>query len=178
MSCDLLPTTTPGPHHQGSVLDVLDGGWDMMIAHPPCTYLTVSGLHWNKRNPGRALLTEEALQFVQQLFAAPIPKIALENPVSCISSRIRKPNQIIQPYEFGADASKRTCFWLKGLPPLAKDPQARITGRLVSHNGKPVERWSNQTDSGQNRLGPSADRWALRSITYPGIAAAMASQWG
>jgi hypothetical protein len=178
MSCDLLPTTKPGPHYQGDVTDVLGDGWDMMIAHPPCTYLTVSGLHWNKRNPERAQKTEDGLAFVRLLLDAPIPKIALENPVSCISSRIRKPDQIIQPYEFGEDASKKTCLWLKGLPPLEIDPDKRLPGRLVPHNGKTVERWGNQTDSGQNRLGPSEDRWALRSLTYPGIAEAFASQWG
>jgi len=120
MSCDLLPTEAPGPHYEGDVLDILGDGWDLMVAHPPCTYLTSSGLHWNKRVPGRAELTEQALAFVLTLLNAPIPKIALENPVGCISSRIRKPDQIIQPYEFGADASKKTCLWLKGLPPAAR----------------------------------------------------------
>ena len=172
ISCDLLPSETPGRHYQGDVRDLLNGGYDMMIAHPPCTYLAVSGLHWNKRRPGRAELTEEALRFVEELLSAPIPKIALENPVGCISSRIRKPDQIIQPYDFGHDASKRTCLWLRGLAPLR--PTARVAGRMVGG----VERWSNQTDSGQNRLPPSEDRWALRSLTYPGIAQAMAEQWG
>jgi len=189
-SADLLPAADRSPYHfQGDVLDVIGGGivssthsnpyhWDLMIAHPPCTYLTVSGLHWNKRDPERAKKTEAGLEFVRRLLSAPITRIALENPVSCISSRIRKPDQTIQPYEFGADASKRTCLWLKGLPPLRKDPANRVAGRWVQHNGRAVERWANQTDSGQNRLAPSADRWALRSITYPGIAEAMAEQWG
>jgi hypothetical protein len=145
-----------------------------MIAHPPCTYLTVSGLHWNKKNPYRAAQTELALSFVQELMDAPIDKICIENPVSCISSRIRKPDQIIQPYEFGHDASKKTCLWLKNLQPLRIDPALRWPGRWV--NGK--ERWSNQTDSGQNKLGPSEDRWKLRSVTYAGIARAMAETWG
>lgn len=178
LSCDLLPSLKPGPHYQGDVKDVLYDGWDLMIAHPPCTYLTVSGLHWNKRNPERAAKTEEGLEFVRLLMDAPIPKIAIENPVSCISSRIRKPDQIIQPYQFGHDASKKTCLWLKGLPPLPLDPALRFPGRMVLNNGKMVERWSNQTDSGQNRLGPSEDRWAIRSLTYQGIANAMASTWG
>lgn len=178
VSCDLLPSEREGPHYQGNVLDILDDGWDLMVAHPPCTYLTVSGLHWNKGDPERAAKTEEALAFVRQLLDAPIERIALENPVSCISSRIRKPNQIIQPYEFGADASKRTCLWLKNIEPLPIDPALRVRGRMVEWNGKMVERWANQTDSGQNRLGPSADRWAKRSITYPGIATAMAASWG
>lgn len=178
-SADLLPAADGSPYHiQGDVLNVIGNDWDLMIAHPPCTYLTVSGLHWNKRDPERAQKTEAGLEFVRQLLSAPIPRIALENPVSCISSRIRKPDQTIQPYEFGADASKRTCLWLKNLPPLRKDPAKRVAGRWVHHNGRAVERWSNQTDSGQNRLPPSADRWALRSITYLGIAEAMAEQWG
>lgn len=178
MSCDLLPTESDGPHYQGNVLDILADGWDLMVAHPPCTYLTVAGLHRNKNNPQRQAETEAALDFVRLLIAAPIPRKAIENPVSCISSRIRKPDQIVQPYEFGEDASKRTCLWLEGLPRLTTDPALRFPGRMVEHNGKRVERWSNQTDSGQNRLGPSDDRWKLRSYTYPGIAAAMAEAWG
>lgn len=181
MSCDLLPSERPGPHYQGDVRDVLADGWDLMVCHPPCTYLTVAGLHWNKRDPARAIKTEEALAFVRLLLDAPIPRIALENPVSCISSRIRKPDQIIQPYEFGADASKATCLWLKGLPRLSIDPANRACGRQVEWprgSGRIFERWSNQTDSGQNRLPPGPDRWKDRSRTYPGIAAAMAAQWG
>jgi hypothetical protein len=173
LSCDLLPSESPiGDHYQGNVLDILDHGWDLMIAHPPCTYLCSSGLHWNKRTPGRAAKTEEALEFVQLLMDAPIPKIALENPIGCISTRIRKPDQTIQPYQFGDDASKATCLWLKGLPPLR--PTQFVEPRIV--NGKP--RWANQTDSGQNRLPPSADRWKIRSETYVGIAEAMVAQWG
>ena len=143
-----------------------------MIAPPPCTYLCSSGIHWNKRRPERAAQTEDALEFVRELLAAPIERIALENPVGVISSRIRKPTQIIQPYQFGHDASKQTALWLKGLHPLR--PTSFVEPRVV--DGKP--RWANQTDSGQNRLPPSADRWALRSATYAGIAAAMAAQWG
>lgn len=169
MSCDLLPSDTPGPHYCGDVRDVIDIGWDLMIAHPPCTYLAVSGLHWNKRRPERAKLTEEALDFVRLLLDAPIPRIALENPVGCISSRIRKPDQIIQPWQFGHDASKATCLWLKGLP-LLQHTEVLPGGRQA--------RRANQTASGQNKLPPSADRWKLRSLTYPGIAKAMAEQWG
>jgi hypothetical protein len=143
--------------------------WDLMIAHPPCTYLSVSGLHWNGRVPGRAEKTEEALDFVRLLMNSPIDQIAIENPVSCISSRIRKPDQIIQPWYFGEDASKKTCLWLKNLPPLVE------TDRLPGDN---KTRRSNQTPSGQNKLGPSPDRWKERSKTYQGIADAMASQWG
>ena len=172
MSCDLLPTDAPGPHYQGDVMDIIGDGWDLMVAHPPCTYLSVSGMHWTTRGLRDPQLTEDALEFVRQLMAAPIPRIAIENPVSVISSRIRKPDQIITPYQFGHDASKKTCLWLKGLPLLR--PTQFIEPRIV--NGKP--RWGNQTDSGQNKLPPSADRWKIRSETYTGIANAMADQWG
>jgi hypothetical protein len=170
MSCDLLPTDTPGHHYQGDVRDVLGDGWDLMICHPPCTYLSVSGIHWNDRGRGWEE-TDKALAFVKQLLDADIKHIALENPVSIISSRIRKPDQIIQPYHFGHDASKATCLWLKNLPKLL--PTNEISPRIV--NGKP--RWANQTDGGQNKLGPSDDRWKIRSTTYKGIAKAMAEQW-
>ncbi len=173
MSCDFLPSEDNSPHHyQGDIRDLLNEYWDLMIAHPPCTFLAVSGLHWNKRIPGRAEKTEEALDFVRLLMGADIGKIAIENPISCISSRIRKPDQIIQPWQFGDDASKSTCLWLKGVPPLT--PTRRVEPRMVA--GKP--RWGNQTDSGQNNLGPSEDRWKERSRTFQGIASAMADQWG
>lgn len=175
-SCDLLDTEIPGPHYKGNVLDIIANGWDLMIAHPPCTYLCSSGLHWNKRTPGRAALTTEALEFVRRLLAAPIARIALENPVGCISTQIRKYDQVLQPYEFGDDASKKTCIWLKGLKRLT--PTKRVPGRIVTYYGKTVERWANQTDSGQNKLGPSETRGLERSRTYQGIANAMASQWG
>ena len=170
MSCDILPTDIPGNHYQGDVRDVLDQGWDLMICHPPCTYLSVSGIHWNNRGRGWEE-TDKALDFVKLLLSADIPHIALENPVSIISSRIRKPDQIIQPYHFGHDASKSTCLWLKNLPKLL--PTEPVPPRIV--NGKP--RWGNQTDGGQNKLAPSEDRWKLRSTTYKGIAQAMANQW-
>lgn len=171
-SCDLLPSESPlGDHYQGDVMDIIDHGWDLMIAHPPCTFLCASGLHWNKRRPERAQQTEDALDFVRQLLDAPIARIALENPIGCISTRIKKPDQTIQPWQFGHDASKATCLWLKGLPLLTATNQ--IAPRLV--NGR--KRWGNQTDSGQNKLPPSADRWKIRSETYKGIADAMANQW-
>ena len=172
MSCDMLPTEQPGPHYQGDVMDILCDGWDMLIGHPPCTYLSVSGMHWTTRGMRDPQLTEDALAFARLLMDAPIARIAIENPVSIISSRIRKPDQIIQPYEFGHDASKKTCLWLKNLPLLR--PTEYVEPRIV--NGKP--RWANQTDSGQNKLPPSADRWRMRSKTYQGIADAMAEQWG
>ena len=151
--------------------DILSDGFDLMIAHPHCTYLCASGIHWNNRGRGWKE-TEKALEFFKLLLTAPIPKIAIENPVGIVSSRIRKPDQIIQPHWFGEDASKATCLWLKDLQKLT--PTGYVKPRRV--NGKP--RWGNQTDSGQNRIAPSSDRWKERSRTYPGIAAAMAAQWG
>lgn len=172
VSCDLLPTDEPGPHYQGDVFDILNDGWDLMIAHPPCTYLCSSGLHWNKRQPEREQKTADALAFVAALMYAPIARIAIENPIGRIGTAFRKADQIIQPYQFGHDASKQTALWLWGLPLLT--PTQLVEPRIV--NGKP--RWANQTDSGQNRLSPSPDRWKIRSTTYQGIADAMAQQWG
>lgn len=166
ISCDLEPTETPGPHYLGDVRNLLHGWYDLVIAHPPCTYLASSGLHWNKRVPGRAQLTEDALDFVRLLLNAKSPHIALENPVGCISTRIRKPDQIIQPWQFGEDASKATCLWLVGLPPLQPT------------NVIEKARYVNQTPSGQNKLGLSPTRAKDRSRTYVGIANAMAQQWG
>lgn len=173
-SCDLLPSEIKGPHIQDDVLKIINQGWDLMIAHPPCTYLSVSGIHWNKRIPGRQEKTDEALEFVKKLLNAPIEKIALENPVSIISTHIRKPDQIIQPYCFGIPESKQTCLWLKNLPLLK--PTNILTANSFQKNGKP--RWNNMTPTGQNKLGPSEDRWKIRSRTYPEIAEAFASQWG
>jgi hypothetical protein len=172
MSCDLLPTDVSGPHYNGDVRDILNEGWDLMIAHPPCDYLCASGMHWTTRGKRDPQLTEDALDFVRLLMQAPIPRIAIENSIGCISTRIKKPDQIIQPWQFGHDASKATCLWLKGLPKMT--PTNIVAPRIV--NGK--KRWGNQTDSGQNRLPPSADRWKIRSETYAGVAKAMAEQWG
>ena len=169
-SCDLLPSESSlGDHYQCNVMDIIDHGWDLMVAHPPCTYLSVSGMHWTTRGLRDPKLTEDALDFVKLLMDAPIERIAIENPVSIISSRIRKPDQIIQPWWFGHDASKKTCLWLKNLPLLTP------TNMLKGDN---KTRRANQTASGQNKLPPSADRWKLRSMTYTGIADAMAQQWG
>ena len=172
ISCDLLPTDVVGPHYQGDVMDIINDGWDLMIAHPPCTYLSVSGIHWTTRGLRDPKLTEDALDFVKQLMDAPINRICIENPVSIISSRLKKPDQSVNPYHFGHDASKKTCLWLKNLPLLT--PTDFIEPRIV--HGK--KRWGNQTDSGQNKLPPSKDRWKIRSATYQGIANAMATQWG
>jgi len=176
-SCDLEPADDGSVFHfQGDVRNYLDDDWELLIAHPPCTYLSASGLHWNKRRPGRSEQTEAAVEFALALWNAPVKRVALENPIGLLSTRIRPPDQIIQPYQFGDDASKATCLWLSGLPLLR--PTKRLEGRWVLYKGKYVERWANQTDSGQNRLPPSEDRARLRSETYPGISAAMAEQWG
>jgi site-specific DNA-cytosine methylase len=166
ISCDLLPTDAPGPHYQGDVRDIIEDGFDLMVAHPPCTHLAVSGARWFK---DKQVEQAEALNFVRLLLSAPIGKIALENPISIISSRIRKPNQIIQPWQFGHPESKSTCLWLKNLPKLTSTCVLPLPAS---------GRWSNQTPSGQNKLGPSPDRWKERSKTYHGIAEAMAQQWG
>ena len=166
ISCDLLPTDAPGPHYQGDVRDIIEDGFDLMVAHPPCTHLAVSGARWFK---DKQVEQAEALDFVRLLLSAPIGKIALENPISIISSRIRKPNQIIQPWQFGHSESKSTCLWLKNLPKLTSTCVLPLPAS---------GRWSNQTPSGQNKLGPSPDRWKERSKTYHGIAEAMAQQWG
>jgi len=186
MSCDIEPTEAPGPHYQGDVRDVLCAPWDILIAHPECTYLSGSGWHWVTRGrieaDGRPRIehVKEALAFARMFIDGPetahIPKRAVENPVGRLSTLVRKPDQIIQPYDFGDDASKATCLWLHGLRPLVLT--GRFPGRRVMWKGKEVERWSNQTDSGQNVLGPSTDRQRERSKTYAGIGAAMADQWG
>jgi hypothetical protein len=155
-SCDLLPSETPGNHIQGDVLKVLDQGWDLMIAHPPCTHLAVSGSRWFKYKQREQA---EALDFVHALMAAPPPRIAIENPISVISSKIRKPDQIIQPWQFGHGETKATCLWLKNLPKLT--PTEIVEGR----------------EARIHKLPPSPDRWKERSKTYQGIADAMASQW-
>lgn len=156
MSCDILPSERPGWHYEGDVRDVLDDGWDLMVAHPPCTYLAVSGARWFKDRPQQQA---DALAFVRLLLDAPIPRIALENPISVISSAIRKPDQIIQPWQFGHGETKATCLWLKGLPPL-------VPTNIVPEREPRV-----------HRMAPGPDRWRERSRSFPGIAAAMADQW-
>ena len=157
MSCDLLPTDAEGPHYQGDVRDILGDGWDLMIAHPPCTHLCVSGARWFA---SKVKEQADALAFVACLLNAPIPRICLENPVSVISTRIRKPDQTIQPWQFGHGETKATCLWLVGLPRLR--PTEIVAGR----------------DDRIHRLPPTPDRWKIRSQTYAGIAEAMADQWG
>lgn len=159
MSCDLLPTDAPGPHYQGDVRDVLDYPWDLMIAHPPCTDLSVSGArHFeSKRLIGRQ---QAGASFFMMLAKSDIPRIAIENPVCIMSSLYRKPDQIIQPWQFGHGETKATCLWLKNLPRLT--PTNIVAGRADRIH----------------KLPPSADRWKIRSETYQGIADAMADQWG
>lgn len=173
-SCDLLSADDGSLFHlQMDVMQAIAiGGWDLGIFHPPCTYLCSSGMHWTTRGLRDPQLTEDSLDLVREIMNSGIPKIAIENPIGCISSRIRKPDQIIQPWMFGDDASKATCLWLIGLPNLT--PTKTVEPRIV--NGK--KRWANQCDSGQNKLAPSPDRWKERSKTYQGIANAMADQWG
>jgi len=176
--CDLLPTRDTENaqwHLTGDVLWFAENHYpfDLFICHPECRYLSVSGLHWNTRRPERAQETEKAIQFFIQCACLAIRHKVLENPVGIMSTRWRKPDQIVQPYQFGDDASKATCLWLENMPKLVADPAQRVPGRIV--NGR--ERWANQTDSGQNRLGPSDTRSEQRAQTYPGIARAMAEQY-
>jgi len=192
-SCDILPADDGSEFHiQGDVLEVLDDGWDLIVGHPPCTYLTCSA-EWAYKEPeqinkklspdklygsARRAARDEAANFFLAIVNADCPRIAVENPVGVMSTRYRKPDQIIQPFEYGHNASKKTCLWLKGLPKL--EPTKRVRGREVEWprgSGKMVERFDNQTDSGQNRLPPSADRWKARSETYQGWSDAMADQW-
>jgi len=157
-SCDLLPTEgDQDGHYHGDVFDIIDGPWDLMVAHPPCTHLSVSGARWFK---DKLVEQAEALEFVRRLLDAPIPRIALENPISIISSHIRKPDQIIQPWQFGHGETKATCLWLKGLPKLV--PTNIVEGR----------------EARVHKMAPSPDRWKERSRTFKGIAEAMADQWG
>lgn len=232
LSADFEPADDNSPfHYQGDCFDLInDQAFDLMIAHPPCTYLSVSGMHWTTRGLRDPKLTEEALDFVRRLMEAPIPHIAIENPISVISTRLRKPDQIIQPWWFGDDASKQTCLWLKNLPPLEFQASSVVPPKgwslvqaaadmvececcgepfcpecnnhyadcgcigpteegviykekcgimfATRNNPEPKMIWGNQTESGQNKLPPSKDRWKERSRTYRGIANAMAEQWG
>ncbi len=214
VSCDLEPDlsgdayTAREQHYQGDVFELLRkpwltlpggerycGGWDLLIAHPPCTYLSCSaewaykdGPYHMKCKPGTLLGAERrvaraaAINFFINLSNAPgLPlRVCIENPIGVMRRHYLPPSQKIQPYQFGDDASKATCLWLQELSPLVIDPAKRIPGRIVGTDkrGKPIERWANQTDSGQNRLTPSAERAHLRAVTYKGIAEAMAQQWG
>lgn len=202
ISCDLLPSERPGPHIQGPVENIINGGgYDLMIAHPPCTHLAVSGARYfaQKRADGRQ---QQAIAFFMLLANAPIEKICVENPVCIMSTTWRKPDQTIQPYQFGHQESKATCLWLKNLPRLTptkvcepvwyktppnlwqpdgedyRDKKGKRYSPTHYLTGRAQRRLLNQTPSGQNNLGPSADMAKIRSRTYQGIADAMADQWG
>ncbi len=197
MSCDLLPTERAGPHYQGDVRDVLYDGWDLVVAHPPCQHLAVSGARWfpEKRADGRQ---QKAIKFFMLFADCDAPHVAIENPVSIMSSVWRKPDQYVQPWQFGHPETKKTCLWLKGLPPLqpteivtpewaitadgkehrsAKgkrdNPTHFLTGRNRKLSGEQRRQWERI-----HRMPPGPDSWKNRSRTYPGLAAAMAKQWG
>lgn len=190
-SCDLLDTDVPGQHIKGDCLEAArSGGWDAMIAHPPCTYLTTSGNRWfyhpsdaglpveqrrpHPAYPYRRHHRSDAISFVLALWSMKIRHVAIENPIGVLSTVWRKPDQVIHPYQFGDDASKSTCLWLRGLPLLI--PTSVVPPRITATGAR---RWGNQCDgSGASKLPPSPDRWKLRSKTFSGIAAAMADQWG
>ena len=173
MSCDLLPSERPGPHYQGDVRDVLHLGWDLMIAFPPCTYLAVSGAHWALKRPERVPLREEAIRFVRLLAAAPIARIAIENPISILSTRWRPPTQVIHPHYFGHEASKATCLWLQNLPRLLATD---IVDKGEFYQCKDGSRMAKHTHriSGRDKV----KRAQHASRTFPGVAQAMALQWG
>jgi hypothetical protein len=194
MSCDILPTERPGPHHQGDIFDVLGDDWDMMVAFPPCTHIASSGAaHFAaKRADGRQ---QAGIDFFLALADAPIAKKCIENPVGIMSNLYRKPDQYIQPFEYGHPESKKTCLWLTGLPLLTptdirdpkyytlpdgtvyRDKKGKRYSETHYYSGRMQARWENQTPSGQNKLGPSKDRAKIRGLTYQGIADAMAEQW-
>jgi hypothetical protein len=169
ISCDLLPSVAPGPHHQGDVLPLLEQKWDMVISFPPCTDLACSGAkHFAaKRADGRQ---QRSIEFFMRFADAPQNRLAIENPVGIMSSVWRKPDQIIQPWQFGHEATKTTCLWLKNLPALTPTAIVCKGARHITSGGKSLPAWYN--------LPPSPDRWKIRSATFPGIAAAMATQWG
>ena len=180
MSCDLLPTERPGPHYQGDVRDILNDGWDLMIAHPPCTYLSWAGQRWfdiekyGDKARGRWELRQQAVEFIKVLWDAPIQHIAIENPRGYAHKVWRPADQIIQPYQFGDPEQKTTCLWLKNLPKLQPTKIVEPEAHGIMKTG----RRAGQKIYFAHAISPSADRWKRRSITFPGIANAMAEQWG
>ena len=172
MSCDILPTDSPGPHYQGDVQDILGDNWDLMVAHPPCTYMTNSGVTWLHKDPTRWAKLDDAAAFFKMLLDAPIEKIAVENPIMHKYAKERiggvKQTQVVQPWMFGHTEQKATCLWLKNLPPLV--PTNDVKAEMLQLPDNERQRL--------HYLPPSADRWKLRSTTYMGIAEAMADQWG
>jgi len=179
MSCDLEPTEVPGPHYQGNVMDVIDQNWDLMIAFPPCTYLTLTGNKWFKpefsnRFPTRNQDRKNAIKFFMDLVNLPIPKIAIENPIGVMSSFYRTPDQIIQPWEYGHKTTKATCLWLKGLPMLRPTNIVDKGEVVISKSGNRMSRWYYETSKLPIKGGIRAK---ARSVTFQGIADAMANQW-
>lgn len=181
ISCDLLPSERPGPHYQGDVRDIISNGFDLMIAHPPCTHLAVSGARWfkQKQADGRQ---QEGIDFFMEMINAPIPRIAVENPIGIMSKKYRKPEQVIQPFWFGDSVQKATCLWLKNLPCLK--PTKIVDRGLIyvdprghSHDGAFTLR-AKRAYSPLMLLPRNAERWKIRSTTFQGIADAMAEQWG
>ena len=172
MSCDILPTDVPGPHYQGDVRDVLGGGWDLMVAHPPCTYMTNAGVTWLHKDPTRWAKLDDAAAFFKLLLDAPIKKIAVENPIMHKYAKERiggiKQTQVVQPWMFGHKEQKATCLWLKNLPPLVQTDNVKEAMMALPDNERQRLHY----------LPPSADRWKKRSETFLGIAQAMANQWG
>lgn len=171
-SCDLLPSETPGNHIQGDVLDILNDGWDLMIAHPPCTYLSRAGARWLKVRPERRQLMHESAAFVRALYDAPIPRVAIENPIGALNTLWRYPDQTIQPYQFGHPFSKATCLWLKNLPPLLYTCFVPEHQSLLGSNTGKGRREGQKWQRGVTRSARVASR------TFSGIAGAMAAQWG
>ena len=167
LSCDLLPSDKPGPHYQGDIKDIINDNWDLAVFHPPCTHLAVSGARWFKNKQAEQ---KEALDFVRDLMTAEIPRIAIENPISIISSHIRKPDQIVQPYMFGDPYTKTTCLWLKNLPLLQPTNIVEKGKHHITKSGRSLPEWYN--------IPPCDDRAKLRSKTFEGFARAMAEQWG
>ena len=180
MSCDLLPNETPGPHYQGDIFDVVDDNWDLMIAFPPCTYLTLTGNKWFKpefseRFPTRQQDRKDAIEFFMKLANLPIPKIAIENPIGVMSRIYRKPDQIIQPWQFGFPTTKATCLWLKGLPTLKPTNIVDKGEVVISKSGNRMSKWYYETSKLPLKDGTRAK---ARSVTFQGVADAMADQWG
>lgn len=172
MSCDILPTDVDGPHYQGDVRDIINDGWDLMVAHPPCTYLTNSGVTWLHKDPSRWAKLDEGAAFFKSLLDAPIPRIAVENPIMHKYAKERiggvKQSQVIQPWMFGHMEQKATCLWLKGLPLLKPTKDVKAEMMALPDNERQRLHY----------LPPSEDRWKKRSETFQGIADAMAEQWG
>jgi len=180
MSCDLVPTDVPGPHYEGDVMDIITDNWDLLIAFPPCTYLTLTGNKWFKpefadRFPERHQQRKDAIDFFMKIANMPIPRIAIENPIGIMSSHYRKPDQIIQPWQFGFPTTKATCLWLKGLPLLRPTNIVEKGEVVISKSGNRMSKWYYETSKLPLKNGARAK---ARSVTFQGVADAMADQWG